>query len=177
MSWIQTYSGRKFDLVNPTPDMVHFSDIAHALANVCRYTGHCRTFYSVAQHSTLVAAMLPDELKLQGLMHDATEAYVADLSRPLKQLVPAYQDIEARVWRVIAERFGLPAKLDPKVKHADNVLLMAERRELLNKPPEPWAPELEALAGEANAIRVSPISASEAWLEFRNAFRCLGGEL
>ena len=175
MSWIQTYSGRKFDLVDPQPDMVHFPDIAHALANVCRYTGHCRAFYSVAQHSVIVASILPDHLMMQGLMHDATEAYVADLSRPLKRLVPDYQAIEARVWRVIAERFGLPEALDPLVKRADNIVLMAERRELLKRPPEPWAPELEALAGEANSVRVSPLSPGEAWMEFRHVFRSLGG--
>lgn len=170
MTWIQTYHGRRFDLSNPTPSMVFFDDIAHALSRVGRYTGHCREFYSVAQHSVIVASILPDHLKMQGLLHDATEAYVGDMSRPLKQMLPEYQEIERRVWYAIAARFGLPAKLDPLVKRADNLVLMAERRELLNRPPEPWAPELEALVDEARAIPVSSMSPSQAWMEFRRAF-------
>lgn len=145
MSWIQTFTGRKFDLADPQPDMVDIADIAHALSNVCRFTGHCREFYSVAQHSVYVAEQLPYPLKLQGLLHDAAEAYVTDLATPLKWMLPEYKEIEWRVWRAIAARFGVPTNLAPEVKAADTLLLMTERASLLGPQPEPWAPELEAI--------------------------------
>ncbi len=158
MSWIQTYTGKKFDLADPQPDMVCIEDISHALSHLCRYTGHSRAFYSVAQHSILVASHLPREIALQGLLHDATEAYVGDVSWPLKQLLPEYKVIEQRVWRVIADKFGLPEELDPRVKEMDGILLMAEKRELLGEAPEPWAPQFEALVEKAKSIQFQPKS-------------------
>lgn len=145
MSWIQTYTGRKFDLSDPQPEMVTIEDIAHALSNVCRYTGHCKEFYSVAQHSVYVSEHVAEPIRLQALLHDATEAYVTDVSRPLKQMLPAYREIEDRVWRAIAARFGLPEELAPEVKGADNLLLMTERDSLMAVKPEPWTAELEAI--------------------------------
>src|SRR5690606_2723306 len=85
MSWIVTRSGRKFDLANPTADMVDTADLAHSLSMQCRFNGHTSSFYSVAQHCLLVAELVPEEHKLAALLHDATEAYVGDLVRPLKE--------------------------------------------------------------------------------------------
>lgn len=85
MTWILTRSGRKFDLARPTADMVDPADIAHSLSMQCRFNGHTSRYYSVAQHSYLVADLVPAEDQLAGLLHDATEAYVGDLVRPLKE--------------------------------------------------------------------------------------------
>jgi hypothetical protein len=138
MSWIQTHSGRKFDLASPRAADVDIEDIAHALSNLCRYTGHTNRFYSVAEHSVLCARALPAPLRLAGQLHDATEAYVGDMASPLKALLPEYKVIEDNVWRAIAERFGLPEKLPSEVKAVDLALLRAERNALLGPTPTPW---------------------------------------
>lgn len=90
MTWMLTHSGRKMDLAAPASHAVHTSDISHALGNLCRFGGHTRSFYSVAQHSVLVATLLPDELKLAGLLHDAAEAYLGDVIQPLKLLLKEF---------------------------------------------------------------------------------------
>jgi len=139
---IQTVSGKIFDFENPTPDMVCIEDIAHSLAYLCRFTGHSSEFYSVAHHSVLVSEILPPNLQLVGLLHDAAETYVGDVSRPLKAMLPEYEVIEARVWRVIALKFGLPEDLPWQVKQADNVLLVTEKRDLMvetDRTRESWA--------------------------------------
>lgn len=102
MTWILTNSARPFDLLNPRAENVITTDLAHALSLVCRFNGHCAHHYSVAQHSLLVAYIIekeggtPEE-QLAGLLHDGTEAYISDLTRPLKLLL-----IEAARQREIA---------------------------------------------------------------------------
>lgn len=145
MSWIQTYSGRTFDLTAPTVAMVNLPDIAHALGHLCRFTGHTVMPYSVARHSLLVAALVPAELRLQALLHDAHEAYVGDISTPLKWEVPEFRAVNDRVWRVVAAAFGIPEELDPAVKLADRIMLMTERRDLLAPCDTRWAPEFEVI--------------------------------
>lgn len=127
MSWIETYSGRQIDLLNPDPDQFVLEDIMRALLNVPRFGGHTKQFYSVAMHSFNVAMLLPDKLKFQGLMHDATEAFIGDMPTPYKKLLPQYKEAEARLWQAIAERFGINPVLDPLVKQADGVALIHER--------------------------------------------------
>lgn len=140
MTWIQTFTGRVFSYDQPTPDMVDIQDIAHALANVCRYAGHTTHFFSVAQHSVLVSQRCEPKDALWGLLHDATEAYVADLARPIKHLpgMQAYRDLEARVMGVIAERFGLEPEMPASVREADNRMLGTEASQLMGEPPKPW---------------------------------------
>lgn len=84
VDWMQLYSGQVWEFSNPYVDRINIEDIAHSLSLKCRFNGHCRQFYSVAQHSLLVAEMLPDNLRLHGLMHDAAEAYISDIVRGLK---------------------------------------------------------------------------------------------
>jgi hypothetical protein len=87
--YIVTYTGRRFHFLDPKIDEISIEDIAHALSNVCRFTGHTKRFYSVAEHSCLVSALCDN--RLEGLLHDASEAYMSDLSSPLKMLVPDYK--------------------------------------------------------------------------------------
>lgn len=138
MTWIQTWSGRAFDFTNPDPDSVDIADIASHLSKLCRFAGAVHTFYSVAEHSVYVSRMVPREYALQGLLHDATEAYVVDLPKPLKDMLPDYRVAEQRVWEAVARHFGLPLELDESVKDADIRMLLAERDQLLVKPPIPW---------------------------------------
>lgn len=143
--WFQTYSGRVFWLLDPRAEDVCLEDIAHPLANQCRFNGHTRCFYSVAQHSVLVSGHigrnnreLGEELGLWGLMHDAAEAYLGDMVKPLKLSMPDYRAAEARVMSAICEHFGLPVQEPPAVKWADRVLLATERRDLMMPPQKLW---------------------------------------
>ena len=111
--WMQTYTGRQFWPLDPRPEEVVIEDIARALSMQCRFAGHCAKFYSVADHSVRVS-MLADEnstLALAGLLHDAAEAYVVDVPRPLKRFLPGYKEIEREVARAIEKRFGLPGDI------------------------------------------------------------------
>lgn len=148
--FIQTHTGKRFFLENPSPDSIDILDIATALSNLCRFTGHTRVFYSVAEHSIRVAQELPDELKFLGLMHDATEAYLGDVSSPLKHLLPDYRRIEEIVWGVMAEKWGLPHSKDfpEELKRADLVLLATERRDIMTPTSDVWYNLPDPLPGE-----------------------------
>ncbi|WP_313135631.1 phosphohydrolase [Stutzerimonas nitrititolerans] len=143
MTWILTRTGRRFDLLAPCPSQIFVLDIAHALAHLCRFNGHTSRHYSVAQHSLVVASIVPAEHKLAALLHDATEAYVGDMVRPLKQLMPEYQQIEQRIWHAICERFDIAPELPECVKEADMLALATERAQLMPDHPAEW----ECLAG------------------------------
>lgn len=165
--FIVTYSGEIIEPLNPNLDAINIEDIAHSLANQCRFTGHVRKFYSVAEHSVRVAKWIlfteKEELNfgnwtpMQGLLHDASEAYLADIARPVKQqpeIGVFYKAAEERLEKTIAEKFGYDFPYAPIVKRADQVLLRSEQRDLmpdrLRFPGEeyldytiyPWSPEL-----------------------------------
>lgn len=152
MSWIQTYTGRKFDLLAPTADMICLRDIAHSLAHLCRFTGHTKRFYSVAEHSLWVSQCVPDMHALSGLLHDATEAYLGDVSTPLKSLLPDYKLMEQRLWHVIADKYGVPRVLPDCVKQMDLCALVTERRDLLNPSEHRWDDMLENITPYAAEI-------------------------
>lgn len=137
-NWMRTVSGGRFYPADPRPEDFFICDISCGLAHECRYGNQLRNWYDVAQHSVLVASILPQELKFQGLMHDAPEAYIGDMTRPNKLELPDYRRLEDRVWRAIATRFGLPFDLDPRVKEADDAVLMAERNHLFPDDKDIW---------------------------------------
>lgn len=120
--WMLTSTGKKYWPLDPHPDDIDIHDIAHHLSLLCRFTGACSHFYSVAEHSVLVSELLEREdpkLAMLGLMHDATEAYLGDVGRPLKAHLPEYVAIENNNWLAIADHFGLPDDMPPSVKKAD----------------------------------------------------------
>lgn len=128
-SSIQTFTGR-VDPLNPTVDEINIEDIAHALARQCRYNGHCNGFISVARHSIWVANRLEtlhfeERVQLTGLLHDAAEAYLGDLVRPIKhsEFGLAYLKVEEVLEGVIAEKFDLPWPFPEEVREADNYVL------------------------------------------------------
>lgn len=135
---ILTHSGINFNLLNPDLDLIDIEDIAHALAHLCRFTGHSKHFYSVAHHSILVSSLVPAEHRLEALLHDAAEAYIGDVSSPLKAQLPGYREIEHRIEAAIRQRFGLPAELSPYVKAADLQMLAAEKAQVMPPCTEPW---------------------------------------
>lgn len=153
--WIQTYTGRLFWPLDPQPVDVDIRDIAHALALNCRYSGHCDTFYSVAQHCVFVADLVEahciqklgrmptlDELRW-ALLHDAAEAYLADLPRPVKPEIRGFADVEKRIENAIADRFGLPREIPEVVHHADFLCYATEKPKLMFRGPD-W-PMVEGL--------------------------------
>lgn len=165
MTWILTHTGQRFDLLAPTAAMVHPADIAHSLAHLCRFNGHTHEHYSVAQHSYMVSTLVPPQDALAGLLHDATEAYIGDMVRPLKQVMPAFNEVEQVIWAAICERFSLDTELPASVKKADLILLGVERRDLMPTHPDEW----ECLAGiDLPAQHIKPWRAHEARLHFFN---------
>lgn len=137
---IQTYTGKKFNYVNPSPDDVDVIDIAHSLSNQCRFTGHTVRFYSIAEHSVIVSLLVPKELALAALFHDASEAYLTDLATPIKKLIPEYREYESKIMKVIAEKVGFPYPYSEEIKIADVVQLRAEAQCLFETAE--WADEL-----------------------------------
>lgn len=140
MSWILTNSARQFELMTPKSANITTTDLAHALAHICRFNGHCKHHYSVAQHSLLVASIVPEEHQLAALLHDAPEAYIGDMVRPLKQLksMSSFRVAEHVIWQAICARFDLDPKLPQCIKDADMIALATERRELMPDHPGKW---------------------------------------
>lgn len=153
--WIQTATGGQFWPMDPRAEDVVIDDIGHALAHLCRFAGHVRDFYSVAEHSVRVAYLLESwgedpRTVLHGLLHDATEAYLVDIPSPIKRspAMAGYRAAEDRLHRVIAERFDLWPVQPDVVTQADRVLLATEARDLLHPPPAEWGQGLPAALPE-----------------------------
>jgi hypothetical protein len=182
-TWGSTSSGRRYWPADPRPEDFDIGDIAHALSHTCRYAGHVREFYSVAQHSVLVATEAAklwrpshggtrEGAALWGLLHDASEAYLVDIPRPLKELpeMAGYRALERRMMAAICDAFGIPRAMPPSVAVADEVILATEARDLmppaavaewkLTAEPAPWRIEP---AGPATAK--ASFLAIFAWLQ------------
>jgi hypothetical protein len=143
--WMQTFTGRAFYPLDPRPSEIDPLDIAHALSLICRFGGHVDRFYSVAEHCVLMSYAVAPEHALWALLHDATEAYVGDMVRPLKRSMPAYCEAEDRLMQVICDRFGIGHECPAEVKAADNRILLDERFAVLGPHPKPWHQDLERL--------------------------------
>lgn len=141
--WFLTSTGKQFWPLSPRVEDFDIRDIAHALASICRFGGHARVPYTVAQHSHHVSRLCAPRFAFVGLMHDATEAYVGDLVRPLKYQIPKFLEIEDNLWKVIALRYNLPAHIPVEVKLADDQALMTERRDLVIHTSHIWSVKAE----------------------------------
>jgi uncharacterized protein len=134
-AWIITSTGKKFFLLDPILEDIDIKDIAHGLALQCRWTGQCKHHYSIAQHSYYCSLIGPEKEALDRLLHDASEAYMGDMNRPLKHYTQAgepYRIQEAMLQGLIRIRFGL-GREPASVKIADNQMLFAERDQLMKK--------------------------------------------
>ncbi len=167
--WINTFTGRKFWPVDPYPSEIDIRDIAHALSMQCRFTGHSREFYSVAQHSIHVSEMCDAEDRLWGLLHDAAEAYLVDLARPVKHqpALRPYRDAEHKIMAAVATRFGLTAEQPESVTIADHRMLTTEAQQLMNQHPD-WL--VWSDLGEPYPITLRPMPPAEAEAIFLQRF-------
>ena len=135
--WIETFTGKEFYFLDPTPDSIDIRDIAHSLAFTCRYTGHSKRFYSVAEHSILVSYLANDPLA--GLLHDASEAYITDIASPIKPYLSNYKELEDMLMGRIASKFGFDYPFDPDIKDCYATQLKTEAKYLLKSGGITWA--------------------------------------
>lgn len=129
--YVITHTGRKFYPAHPRIEDIDIRDIAHSLSNLCRFTGHVKQFYSVAQHSIYVSKLMPPTLMLEGLLHDASEAYLGDIATPIKPYLQNYKELEFGIMWYIAKKFNLCELWESVSKQADAIMLATEIRDLM----------------------------------------------
>jgi uncharacterized protein len=167
--YLSLNNGKRLDLSNPDPAMMGIDIISGALSKLCRFSGQINEFYSVAQHSVLVSHLVPPHLAFAGLMHDATEAFCADLPKPIKQLLHGYEEIEQRIWAALCNRYSLPLELPVEVHVADQIAVITEARDLQsNNDWMCWYPHLTPNKG-----KVIPWDHDKAAFMFINHYRAL----
>jgi hypothetical protein len=179
--WLLTFSGLKFYPLDPRPEAVCLQDIAHALAHICRWTGHTAYHYSVAQHAVQVALaveqMAPD-LALLALHHDDAEAYIGDIARPWKRNLYVMETVpvdvvEEQVRAVILETLGIHASPEAwaVIQAADNRILQAESDALM--PHHPEFPSFGRKPLACSMERMWPDSARDSFLFHHNRLSTL----
>jgi len=157
---IMIRSGVMLNILDPDPDKLLIEDIAHALSMQCRFAGHTKEFYSVAQHSLLCSIEAPAKLKLEALLHDASEAYIQDIARPLKNKLKEYKLIESTIMTAIAKKFGFNWPLSKKIKAIDDKILKIEFNNFI-------------LDREKTLKSMTPHTAKIAFLkQFYNLYKC-----
>eukprot|EP01133_Synstelium_polycarpum_P018095 gene18095-21623_t len=171
--YVSTYSGNRFYPLRPHIDKVAIEDIAHGLAYQCRFNGQTQVFYSIAQHSLIVASLVPPPLRLAALLHDAAEAYLGDMVKPLKVLLPEFAALEDKVSAIIAATYGIDFSDYAPIKRADLVALATEKRDLMPHSAERWA-YLDGIAPLPGIIDV--MGPAEAKQRFLLAFAELARE-
>jgi hypothetical protein len=158
------HSGAEFDFRNPQASPFTIEDIAHGLSMLCRYAGQCRIFYSVAEHCLLVSDMVPEHA-FAALMHDAAEAFVGDITRPLKQMLPQFKNVEHLVEEAIFLRFGVPRPMPAAVKQTDLAVLAAEQEQLMPPDTNRWAVVAGIVPAPIHVRGLAPREAEQAFLE------------
>ncbi|BBB65880.1 hypothetical protein UNDYM_1627 [Undibacterium sp. YM2] len=167
---ILTAGGSYFNFNEPEKSDIEIETIAHALSHICRFTGHCTRFYSVAQHCYMASFVVPPDLALDGLMHDAAEAYIGDVSKPLKVLLPDYAEIERQVENALIQHFSLKHQDHPWIKRADLIMLATEQRDLMPDIGENWFAGTDIVPMKD---RIEPWDSKTAKLKFLQRFHNL----
>ena len=137
-TYIETYTGKKFYFLNPLCSDIDIIDIAHSLSMQCRYTGHAKEFFSIAEHSILVAELCSDENKLWGLLHDGSEAYLTDVASPIKPFLKNYKKMEKVLMDAICTKYGLKTSMPEEVHIADMEVLRSEASKLMTSKGADW---------------------------------------
>jgi len=172
-TWMQTYTGKAFWPLDPRIEDIDIDDIAWSLSMQCRFTGHINRFYSVAQHCFHCSYLVDEGLQLTALLHDAAEAYLTDVTRPVKCQLSNYKEIETSLEKVIAKKFNLIFPFPNEIKYADNVMLVTERDQLLAPAPLGWATELDVYSPLKRLL--PEFDQREAYERFLDRFYDLGG--
>lgn len=149
---IRTVTGQYVNVFDPDPQTILIEDIAHSLAYQCRFGGHLPSFFSVAEHCMYAVDIAPAGLQMAALLHDASEAYLLDIPRPVKVKLTNYKDVENRLMEVIAAKFGFEWPLHPEVKKIDEKLLrwewdslMLDKRKMYKKIRTPEEAKVDFL--------------------------------
>lgn len=180
--WIQTFSGKKFYPLEPDIEDIHIVDIAKALSHICRFNGHCNRFYSVAEHSLSCLGLarhmgLSYSHRYAALMHDAAEAYLSDVVRPVKRFLKGYAYYEYQLEELIFKKYGITYPFGAEIKKIDNIMLATERRDLFHDPL-PWdnlTEEPTDFFDVSRPISHGAINVMQAFLgEFYNLRKALG---
>lgn len=145
VGWIETYSQKFFFYLEKNPENISIDDIAQGLSNLCRFAGQVKEFYSVAQHSCIICDYAPEHLKLIGLLHDGAEAYISDIPRPVKGIIPQIKELEVTIQMQIAEKFGLSFPYSGQIDVLDAQLMLAEAQQLFNHRVSWWIEGLDPL--------------------------------
>lgn len=161
---IMLQSGYEFDILDPYASIFNIEDIAHSLSLLCRYVGQCREFYSIAEHSIYVSETCEDHA-LAALLHDAAEAFIGDVSGPLKALLPEYKRIEKNIETAIFDRFDIPYPLPKSVKAADLSVLAAEQDQIMPPGTSNWMADSGVKPAEVDIKCLSPNEAKAAFLK------------
>lgn len=183
--YITTFTGRQVVLNAPTPEMIDLEDIIHALSHICHFAGHTIEFFSVAQHSVCVARIVPPELRKWALFHDAAEAYIGDVSRPLKQMLThgvlssdprSYKSIEREFLRVIAQKFELEWPEPSQLKRYDDAILALEAEHYMTDATlhDGFGRAYDLSMPEAKALPpffYAPMTPMQARIAFRREYR------
>lgn len=171
-TWLQTYTGKAFWPLDPRPEDICIEDIAYSLAGYRRFGAHAKPRITVGQHSLHVSNLSDPQDALAGLLHDASEAYLGDMTRPVKMLeaMAPYRKIEKRVQEAIFERFGLEPVLPPSVRRADEIALATEKRDCMSEAPHDWE-----LTAEPNPERIMLLDEERVERAFLYRFNALMG--
>lgn len=174
-SWLQTISGRRVSVLDPQPEEIFLEDIIPTIAKQCRFNGHCSEFYSVAQHCVLGAQFAlfhwdNEEIAREFLLHDATEAYMGDLIRPVKVMLPEFSKIEGGFWKAISAKFKIPEEHTEKCKLLDNIMVTWEKRDLLPNSEE-W-PNLPDIS-KYNLLKIESWSWQDAIINYEHMYNQL----
>ena len=166
-NFITTYSGAKFYIDECNIEDIPISDIAHALSMNCRFNGHIKDFYSVAEHSVIVSELVEPENALWGLLHDATEAFVPDIPRPFKHLIGGFDAFEERLAKKIAQYFELSYPMPADVKYIDTNIVADEAQELFDSPPD-WTRYYDIVC---EPERIAAFNPKEAYTMFMDRYK------
>lgn len=163
--WISLLSGGRFNYNKPEESDVTIEDIASALSNVCRFSGHLPRFYSVAQHLVNASRIVPEQDAFTALMHDTAEAFTNDLPTPLKWALPVFKDLEVSIESAMGKKFGFTYPYPQTVKDADTTMLLLEKRYVKEDKSEwPLYEDLEReLLKPANLVRLLNTVDLESW--------------
>lgn len=166
--WIGLLSGAQFNYNRPEESDVTLDDLASALSNICRFSGHLPCFYSVAQHLVNTSRLVPAEYAFDALMHDTAEAFTNDLPTPLKWALPIFKELEIKIESAMAEKFGFNYPYHPCVKEADTNMLILEKL-YVKMDDRPW-PQYEDIVVDHLRDKVDlkpwqPVRAKREFLE------------